>query len=82
MFKKEKYFPLIMIPIAVSAIIIVGNYLNDGFAITFLPLAAILIFSSEIFRKEKKNPKKTRLHPDYKAPQEKEQPYGPVPSGK
>ncbi|MBS1515400.1 MAG: phosphatidate cytidylyltransferase [Bacteroidetes bacterium] len=56
MFKKEKYFPLIMIPIAVSAIIIVGNYLNDGFAITFLPLAAILIFSSEIFRKEKKNP--------------------------
>lgn len=56
MFQKEKYYPLIILPISLSVIALAGNFWDENFASLFLPLSIILIFTAEIFRKEKKNP--------------------------
>lgn len=56
MFRKEKYYPLTALPVILSLITICGDFYDKGFSILFLPLSAILIFTAEIFRKQKKNP--------------------------
>lgn len=56
MFGKSGYAPLITFPIILSCAAIVSNYYYPLSGIYVLSLGVILIFSAEIFRKEKHNP--------------------------
>lgn len=56
MFKKEKYSPMIVLPVIISIAAITGNFIKPGLMLYVLSLGIVLIFSGEIFRKEKKNP--------------------------
>ncbi len=56
MFSKNNLSPLKFFPITLSVISIMANYFYPLSGIYILSLGAVLIFSIEIFRKEKKNP--------------------------
>lgn len=56
MFSKSGYAPLITFPIILSSVAIVINYYYPLMGVYILSLGAVLIFSMEVLRKEKKNP--------------------------